>query len=206
MPVILFIRHGETDFVKKQRLAGRLPSAKLNAAGLAQAKALAEALHPLPLKAIYSSPLERTMQTARAIATVQGLQVQKRPGLIETDLGSWEGQTIGRLRRGKDWKTLQETPSRFQFPGGEWVIENQARLVAEIEAICQQHKPKEVIACVGHADPIKLIIAHYLGLPLDLFQRITIDTISVSALMLDLGKPRLINLNWRSTGFGDKPV
>jgi len=206
MPIILLIRHAETDFVKQQRLAGRLPGAQLNAKGRAQATALAEALRPLPLKAIYSSPLERTMQTAQALAAVHGLRVHKRPGLIETDLGSWEGQSLKRLRRGKDWKTLQENPSRFQFPGGEWVIENQARLVAEIEAICRLHKPKELIACVGHADPIKLIIAHYLGLPLDFFQRVTIDTVSVSALMLDQGKPKLINLNWKTTGFRDQPV
>ena len=206
MPIILLIRHAETDFVKQQRLAGRLPGARLNAKGRSQAAALAEALRPLPLKAIYSSPLERTMQTAQAIAAVQGLRVHKRPGLIETDLGAWEGKSIKRLRRTKEWKILQESPSRFQFPGGEWVVENQARLVAEMEAICLLHKPKDLIACVGHADPIKFIIAHYLGLPLDMFQRIMIDTVSVSALILETGKAKLINLNWQSTGFGDKPV
>ena len=206
MPIILLIRHGQTEFFKKGRLPGRLPGARLNAKGRAEAAALAEALRPLALKAIYSSPLERTMQTAQAIASVQGLRVHKRPGLIETDLGDWEGLSIKRLQRTKEWKILQETPSRFQFPGGEWVIENQARLVAEIEALCRLHKPKDLIACVGHADPIKLIIAHYLGLPLDMFQRILIDTVSVSALMLDQGKPKLINLNWKTTGFGDEPV
>ena len=206
MPILLLIRHGETDFVKKQRLAGRLPGARLNAKGRAQADALAKALRSLPLKAVYSSPLERALETAQALASLHGLRVQPRPGLIETDLGSWEGRSVPRLRRSKEWKVLQEAPSRFRFPGGEWVVENQARLVAEVEAISKAHKPKELIVCVGHADPIKLILAHYLGLPLDLFQRLSIDTASVSTLMLDHGKARVINLNWKATGFSDKPV
>ena len=54
--------------------------------------------------------------------------------------------------------------------GGEWMAEQQGRLVSEIEALCGLHKDKDVIACVGHADPIKLIVAYYLGLPLDMFQ------------------------------------
>jgi probable phosphomutase (TIGR03848 family) len=206
MPTVLLVRHGETDFVKKQRLAGRLPGARLNAKGRAQAAALAEALRALPLKAIYSSPLERTMETAQAIAGLHRLRVKPRPGLIETDLGSWQGASLARLRRSKEWKVLQETPSRFRFPGGEWVVENQARLVADLEAICKLHKPKELIACVGHADPIKLLISHYLGLPLDQFQRIMIDTASVSALHLGQGKAQLLNLNWKAGGFGSKPV
>ena len=206
MPIVLLIRHGETDFVKKQRLAGRLPGARLNAKGRAQAAALAEALRTLPLKAVYSSPLERATETAQAVASLHGLRVQPRPGLIETDLGSWEGQSVPWLRRSKEWKVLQEAPSRFRFPGGEWVVENQARLVAEVEAISKAHKPKDLIACVGHADPIKLIVAHYLGLPLDLFQRLSIDTASVSALMLGSGKAKLIKLNWKAGGLGDKPL
>ncbi|MEX1247267.1 MAG: histidine phosphatase family protein [Anaerolineales bacterium] len=197
MPTILLIRHGENEYTRTQRLAGRLPNAHLNERGRAQAAALAEALKGVPLKAIYSSPLERAVETAQPIARLHGLRVQKRPGLIETDLGSWQGQSIKKLQRNKEWKLLQEHPSRFRFPGGEWMAEQQSRLVTEIESLCALHTTRAVIACVGHADPIKLIIAHYVGMPLDLFQRLNIDTASISTLALEKGRAKLINLNWK---------
>ncbi|MEX2161148.1 MAG: histidine phosphatase family protein [Anaerolineales bacterium] len=206
MPTVLLIRHGENEYTRTQRLAGRLPNAHLNERGLAQAAALADVLRGLPLKAIYSSPLERAMETAQPIAKAHGLRVQKRPGLIETDLGSWQGQSIRKLQRNKEWKLLQEHPSRFRFPGGEWMAEQQGRLVSEIESICATHNPKDLIACVGHADPIKLIIAHYIGMPLDLFQRLGIDTASVSTLVLDKGRAKLTNLNLKPEKMGNKPV
>ena len=83
MPVILLIRHGENDYVKKQRLAGRMAGVHLNQNGQKQAQALAETLGRAPIKAIYSSPLERAMETAAPLAQALGLPVQPRPGLIE---------------------------------------------------------------------------------------------------------------------------
>lgn len=196
MPTILLIRHGENDFVKKHRLAGRLPGVHLNERGRAQAAALAQALKDTPIKAIYSSPLDRAMETAQPLAKLLGLRIEKRPPLLETDLGKWEGQSIKRLARTKEWKVLQETPSQFRFPGGEWMLSQQARLVTEVESLCAKHQPKDTIAVVGHADPLKLIIAHYIGLPLDLFQRLMIDTASVSTLHIQNGNARLLKLNW----------
>lgn len=202
MPILLLVRHGETDYVKKGLLAGRAPDAHLNAKGRTQAAGLGEALKHLPLRAVYSSPLERTLETAQAIARPHKMRVRERPGLIETDLGSWQGQSVKKLERTKEWKMLQETPSRFRFPGGETVVENQTRLVADIAAICKMHRTGDLLVCVGHADPIKLIVAHYLGLHIDLFQRITIGTASVSTLVVEKSKGKIINLNWLPDGFG----
>ena len=197
MATVLLIRHGQNDFFKKHKLPGRLPGVHLNEAGRAEATALAAALKNTKLKTVYSSPLDRAVETARPIAAAHGLKVIKREGLIETLLGEWEGMSITSLNRRKDWKTLQEHPSRFQFPGGEWIVEQQARLVAEIEALCARHKPKDVFACVGHADPIKLIIAYYAGMALDHFQRLVVDTGSVSTLALGERGARLVQLNWK---------
>lgn len=196
MTTILLIRHGENEYTKAQKLAGRLPGVPLNATGRAQAQAVAAALRKsVKLKAVYSSPLDRTMETAQIIAEAQGLNVEARDGLIETALGDWEGKTIKALARSKQWKLLQEQPSRFRFPGGESMAEQQTRLVADVEALLGRHTPKDVIAVVGHADPIKLIIAHYIGLPLDLFQRLIISTASVSALVFGEGRVHLASLN-----------
>jgi broad specificity phosphatase PhoE len=123
MALIILVRHGENDFVKKGRLAGRLPEVHLNKKGLAQAQAAAEALSRMlekaPVKAIYSSPLERTMETAEPIAKAFGLPIVPRPGLIETDCGEWQGKSVKQLSRLKIWKVVQSSPSTFQFPGGE---------------------------------------------------------------------------------------
>jgi probable phosphoglycerate mutase len=199
MPTILLVRHGENDFVKKGRLAGRLPNVHLNERGRQQAAAVAHALRDTKLKAVYSSPLDRAYETAQAIAKPHGLRVIKREALIETQLGHWEGKTVAALRRTKEWRTLQEQPSRFQFPGGEWMVEQQARLITEIEHICAAHKPKDVVAVVGHADPWKLVLAYYLGLPLDNFQRLHLHTASVSTLVIDKGAAKVITVNWTAS-------
>jgi probable phosphoglycerate mutase len=197
VPTILLIRHGENDFVKKQRLAGRLPGVHLNERGRQQAAALAEALSTTPLRAVYSSPLERALETAQPLAAAHKLRVMRRPALVETNVGEWEGKRLAAVRRNKSWRILQNHPSQFRFPGGESMLEQQARLVGEVQTLCALHKPKDTIACVGHADPLKLVIAYYLGLPLDQFQRIAIDTGSVSTLQIHDGGAMLVRSNWR---------
>ncbi|MGZ9222076.1 MAG: histidine phosphatase family protein, partial [Anaerolineales bacterium] len=63
MPLLLLIRHGENEFTAKHKLAGHLPDVHLNERGQKQAQILAEALKEVPIKAIYSSPLERAVET-----------------------------------------------------------------------------------------------------------------------------------------------
>jgi len=197
MPIVHLIRHGHNDYVKKGLLAGRLPGVHLNEKGRTEVAALAEAIKDTPLKAVYSSPLDRALETARIVARLHGLQVERRPNLIETALGDWEGKSVKRLSRERRWRQLQENPSQFRFPGGEWMVEQQARLVKEVETLWARHKIKDHFAIIGHADPLKLIVAHYLGLPLDLFQRLAMDTASVSALMIEEKETKLLRLNWK---------
>lgn len=195
MPTVLLIRHGENEYTRTLNLAGRLPGVHLNEKGREQAAALAEGLKGVKLKAVYSSPLERALETAEPVAAAQGLPVQVRGELVETDLGDWQGKSVKRLRKTKAWRALQEQPSQFRFPGGESMVEQQGRLVGAVEALCQEHKARDLIAVVGHADPIKLVVAHYIGLPLDLFQRLMVGTASVSTLVVDRGGTMLVNLN-----------
>lgn len=197
MPLLLLIRHGENDYTKTHKLAGRLPKVHLNAQGQKQALALADALTQVPIKAIYSSPLERAMETAEPIAKSVGLKVKKEKGLLETDVGDWQGRSLKRLYLLKHWKVVQRAPSRAQFPNGETFYECQTRIVSTIDNILSRHKQKDIVACVFHADPIKLAVAHYLGLPLDQFQRLGCDTGSVSVLALGEMGAHLMKLNQR---------
>jgi len=196
MPLILLIRHGENDYVKQSRLSGRMPGIHLNEKGRAQAQALAEKLKSAPIKAVYSSPLERAMETAEPLAKALELEVIPRPGLIETDVGEWQGKTIKGLSRLKIWRKVLGAPSLMRFPGGESFIETQYRICQEIEWIREQHDPKVLIACFSHADPIKLAIAYYLGMPLDMFQRLGVSPASITALLLGEGGSHLLTLNY----------
>ena len=98
MPLLLLIRHGENDFTKKHKLAGYTPNVHLNERGQSQAQALAEALKDVPIKAIYSSPLERAVETATPIAAARGLEIQMEAGLLETNVGKWQGRSLAALR------------------------------------------------------------------------------------------------------------
>lgn len=195
MPLLLLIRHGENEYVKTGKMAGRLPGVHLNERGHQQAADLAKALADVPLKAIYSSPLERAVETAEPIADGRKFKIQLRPELMDTDIGKWQGRTLKQLTRIKKWRLVQQAPSRFRFPEGESFLETQTRLASCLDEIAATHKPKDIVAVVFHADPIKLAVAHYIGLPLDHFQRLGCGTGSVTFLYVGEGSAHLMRLN-----------
>lgn len=198
MPLLLLIRHGENDFVKTGKLPGQSAGIYLNEKGQKQAQALAEALNHVPIKAVYSSPLERALQTAEPIALSHKLTIQQESGLMDAHVGKWQGKSIRALRLTNAWKIVQHSPSRFQFPDGESFMDLQTRIVHSLEAIVRKHKnPKDIVAVIFHADPIKLAISHFLGLPLDHFQRLSCDTGSLTALHVSEMGANLIKLNQR---------
>ena len=197
MPLLLLIRHGENEYVKTGKMAGRTPGVHLNERGRKQAAELAEALKQVPLKAIYSSPLERALETAEPLAEGRKLEIQLRPELLENDIGKWQGRTLKQLSRTKKWRIVQHAPSRFKFPEGESFLETQTRIVSCLDEIAASHKPKDIVAVVFHADPIKLAVAYYLGMPLDHFQRLGCDTASVTVLFVSETGAHLIKLNQR---------
>ena len=195
MTTILLIRHAENEYVSKGRLAGRLPGIHLNENGKQQADQLAINLSKAPIKAIYSSPLERCLETAQPLADALGLNIIPKDGLLEIDFGEWQDRTLKQLRRRKLWKTVQDNPARMQFPNGETFINAQMRIINELEKISGIYKLQDLVACFSHADLIRLAIAHYIGTPLDLFQRIAIAPASVSTLFLGGFGARIMNVN-----------
>ena len=199
MPLLLLIRHGENDYVKKGRLAGRLPGVHLNEHGRQQAQAVADSLAARlaesPVKAIYSSPLERAIETAQPIAKALGKEIILEPGLIEVDIGEWQDKTLKSLRRLKVWKIVQGAPSRFHFPAGESFAEAQLRICSTLESLVHDCAEKESVICVSHSDPIRLAVAYFLGLPLDFFQRLQVSPASITCLQIDDRFSRLLSLN-----------
>ncbi|MGA7270163.1 MAG: histidine phosphatase family protein [Acidimicrobiia bacterium] len=199
MARLLLIRHAPTDETGK-RLTGRLPGAHLDDQGRGMAQSTADALSEVKLKAIYSSPLERTRETAEIIARPHGLEPVVHDGLLEVDYGKWSGRTLKSLYRLKAWHTVQVTPSRMTFPDGESIAAAQRRAVDTCEALADRHG-KDTIALVSHSDIIKAILSHFLGQPLDLFQRIVISPASVSVVDLPRqGLPTLVTMNALAPG------
>ncbi len=198
MTLLLLIRHGENEYVKTGRMAGHIPGVHLNERGQKQALALAEALKEVPLAAIYSSPLERAIETATPIANVRKLKIIQNADLMDTRVGKWQGKSLAVLRLTRAWKIVQQSPSRFQFPGGESFVDLQTRIANAIEGIVKKHnKPRDIVAVVFHADPIKLAVSHLLGLPLDHFQRLSCDTGSGTMLQVNESGANLVKLNQR---------
>lgn len=194
MPTLLLIRHGETDLVGR-KLAGRLPQVHLNEKGRQQALAVAQALVQTPLKAIYSSPMERAVETAMPLAAARRMPVQIRPGLVELDYGAWQGRSFKQLHRIKLWKDVLENPANVRFPNGESFVEAQQRVVAELEEIAALHAEGDLVACFTHADVVRLAAAHYLQMPLNAFQRLSINPASLTMLARIKNQARLPHIN-----------
>ncbi len=165
-------------------LPGRAPGLHLSDEGRAQAESAAEriaALAKAPV-AVYASPLERAVETARPIARRLGLRVRIERGLLECDFGAWTGAKLSSLRRRKEWRSVVAFPSSFRFPEGESFMEMQARVLSTLDRLAALHGAETFVA-VSHADPIKAAVAGTAGVPLDLFQRLVVSPCSVTAVV-----------------------
>ncbi|MBA2530452.1 MAG: histidine phosphatase family protein [Euzebyales bacterium] len=194
MTTLLLIRHATTASTGT-RLGGRT-EAGLDEGGRAQAEAAAGRLAEVPLKAVYASPLPRTMQTAWAVAGPHRLVVQPDESLLEVEYGRWTDRPLASLTRTKVWPVIQARPSLVGFPEGETIRAAQLRAVDGLQRIVARH-PRDAVAAVSHADVIKAVVAFYLGLPLDLFQRLHVSPASATVLSLPApaGQPALLRFN-----------
>jgi probable phosphomutase (TIGR03848 family) len=196
MTTLLLIRHGHTDWIGRA-IAGHTPGVALSVDGRNQAERLVERLRAVPLAAIYSSPLQRTLETAQPLAQARNLPVQTRDRLIEVNFGEWTGMTMADLEKDPRWDRFNRLRSAARAPGGDLMLDVQSRMVDEMEDLRLRHTG-ETVAVVSHQDSIKAALAHYLGVPLDLFHRFEIGPASVSVVQLADWGPRILAVN--STG------
>jgi probable phosphomutase (TIGR03848 family) len=192
MAVLLLIRHALTDQTGK-RLYGQGEGVHLSEHGREQAASLGERVAAARPAALYSSPQTRCLETAESIASATGLKVERMAQLQEIDYGKWTGRTFSSLRGTKLWERVRRRPSAATFPGGEAMLDVQRRMVDALEEVAGRH-PKELVAVVSHGDPIALALAHYLGLHIDLFQRINAAPGSVSAVVLTEAAPLVVRV------------
>jgi probable phosphoglycerate mutase len=194
MKRLLLVRHAPTAETGP-KLTGRRPGVSLSTEGAAMAAALGERLAPGQIRRIYASPMERTQETAAAIAKHHRLNPIVRDALNEVDYGSWAGKSFKVLQKSPLWKQLFVAPSRVRFPGGESLSEAQARALKGCDDIFGELREGIAVA-VTHADVIRLVVAHYLGVHLDLYQRLHIAPASVTVVdMGDNGIPAVMAVN-----------
>lgn len=210
MPILHLIRHATNDFVKHGRLPGHGPNLHLNAEGRGQAQALVAMFDGQPLDAIYSSALERAIETALPLAAARGLTVRVRLTLRDTDAGAYTGRLLREL--GEDaatretWQEIRERPAEGRFPGGESPGDMRARVIAELERIAAAHPdlpatPEGVpgrpaaVAVVMHNSTTQAALAHFLGMPFEHYERLAVGPASVSSVLLGGKAPFILTTN-----------
>ena len=180
MTTFYLVRHGACDGLG-EIIWGRTPGIRLNAEGKAQVQQLADDFRKVHLDAIYSSPLERAQETAEAIARVAKLEVQHSPAFNEIDFGDWSGRSIAALADDDRWHRFNTQRNTTRIPGGELLLEVQARAISELERMSQD-QPGGRVLIVSHADVIKSVLAYVDDKSFDSVQEIWPCSVSIVEL------------------------
>ena len=175
-------------------LWGRTAGITLDSKGELEAQRLVDRFKDVKLDAIYSSPMERALQTAEPLARSARLEVQVTQALNEIDFGEWTGKTFEELSSDDVWRLFNTRRSVTTIPGGESFLEVQNRIVKELNAIAGRHAEGRV-AIVTHADVIRAAVVSFCAIPVDLIDRIEISPCSVSVVAIDEENVTLLTIN-----------
>lgn len=191
---IVLIRHAPAD--SAGLLAGRLPGWGLNSAGRLAATKLAATIRTMGIRALYSSPRDRALQTAAALGSALGLTPRIDEAFDELDYGEWSGKRISDMDRlgGTRWRAFNQRRGITRPPLGEWMIEAQIRALLRLRSLVEVHS-SATIAIVSHADIIKAIVAYYSGFGLDGILRIRISPASITTLLCHERGGEIVALN-----------
>ena len=193
MTTFFLIRHAVCRGLG-QTLWGRTPGICLNDTGQIQAQCLADRFKDLSLDAIYSSPLQRALETAQVIGKGVNLEVKTSDAVNEIDFGEWTGKTFDELSGDDRWRHFNNRRSMTTIPGGESFLEVQNRIVKELEALAVEHGRAHV-AIISHADVIRAAVAYFSAIPIDLIERFEISPCSVSVVAVNDDNATLLTLN-----------
>ncbi|MGW5332116.1 histidine phosphatase family protein [Streptomyces bauhiniae] len=199
MPTLILVRHGRSTANTAGLLAGWTPGVALDERGAEQAAALPGRLDGLPLAEVVVSPLQRCQETMRPLLDARpGLTPRTDDRIGECHYGDWSGRKLAELKDEPLMEVVQTHPSAAAFPGGESMREMQARAVAAVRdwnaRVESEHGPDAVYLMCSHGDIIKSIVADALGLHLDLFQRVSVEPCSVTAIRYTRLRPYLVRL------------
>jgi probable phosphoglycerate mutase len=193
MTTFLLIRHASHDLLGNT-LAGRAPDVHLNARGKLEAERLADRLARLPIRAIYTGPLERSQESAWPLAMRFMFELRVHEGFDEIDFGSWTRKTFEELEPDAAWKEWNTNRGTATATEGESMVHVQERIVHALDRLSREH-PGEHVAVISHGDVIKAALLHYLGTPLDRIHQLEVSPASISILTVEDGYGRITLLN-----------
>jgi probable phosphomutase (TIGR03848 family) len=200
MTRIVLLRHAHSLANAKAILAGRAPGVDLSDRGRKESQDVAKRLKEINFSLIRVSPMERCAQTIEPLLAQLSKSREAKPivevesDLVEVDYGKWTGRKLAILSRDKAWKVVQNTPSAMYFPGGEGLLDVQARAMRALNSAANT-PGKGAKLLVSHGDVIKSIVASVLGTHLDHFQKIVIDPASLTVLDFNGVDYRVLTLN-----------
>ncbi|MFI8349488.1 histidine phosphatase family protein [Streptomyces sp. NPDC085596] len=199
MPTLILVRHGRSTANTAGLLAGWTPGVALDERGTQQAAALPGRLDGLPLREIVLSPLQRCQETVQPLLDARpDLRPHTDDRIGECHYGDWSGRKLAELKDEPLMEVVQSHPSAAAFPGGESMRDMQARAVAAVRdwnaRVESEHGADAVYLMCSHGDIIKSIVADALGLHLDLFQRVSVEPCSVTAIRYTRLRPYLVRL------------
>ena len=180
MVKVILIRHGETDWNTKQIFRGR-KDISLNEVGLAQAKAVGASLKDVQIDVVYSSPLDRALETAKILADSRSLEIELEEGFIDIDFGKWQGVSHEKVKEKYEdlYEMWLKNPQMVTFPEGENLKDVRTRSMEALEKVIRKH-PGKTLAIVSHRVLNKVLLCSILGLELSHFWYIKQDTCAIN--------------------------
>ena len=200
---VYLIRHGQTEWNREHRVMGHTP-VPLNEEGRKGVTTLARELRIKKIPIIYSSTVERALETARILAEEWGAELREEPRLDESRFEGWVGKTYHELRDDENFKLYFDSPTRSRFSEAEGMIDIQRRALDAVEHIVQEVKTGRA-AAVSHSDVIKPVLAHYLGMDLDAIHRLSVANASSSLIDFKETPPRIRYINFAPWQWRDTP-
>jgi len=195
MTIIHLLRHGEHMLLGRV-LAGRMPGVGLSPQGRVQIEACADRLAGERIEAIYSSPMQRTRETAEIVGQRLHLPVRLCEGVVELDFGDWTGMTFDMVRNDPRWEGWRDARAIARIPGGETMREVQHRAVGALIDLCAAH-PGGPVVVVSHGDVIRSVLLFALGMPLDLYGRLEVGVASLNTIQIEPARLRVLRVNER---------
>ena len=193
---LFLVRNADTEFTRDRRVAGRRDIG-LSRDGRAQAAELRDRLVNVEMGEILASPLPRAVETAEIIAAASGLGVVRDPRLVDFDAGRWEGRTHDEIGGSPEYRRFIEDPVSESIPGGEKLIDVRDRMIAAVSQALADNELGTGVVIVSHAGPLRVLLAHYLGMNLVHYHRLRLSPASLSVLRFEseVGVPRVLAIN-----------
>jgi broad specificity phosphatase PhoE len=192
---LFLVRNADTDFSRDRRVAGRR-DIPLSEEGRRQAATLGERMRAIEVTEILASPLPRAVETAEILAVPFNLGVVRDPRLVDFDAGRWDGRNHDEITAAPEYQQLL-TGSDPVIPGGERLGDARDRTVAAVSQALADNELGANIVLVSHAGPLRVLLAHYLGMKVAHFHRLRLSPASVSVVRFDSeeGLPRILSIN-----------